>query len=178
MIDPYEILNYMVINTMDDSLGAFRNPYIVFNALEALCWFYCSFAVLVRYLRQGKDRAEISYVLSFMAFAISDVIETTGTSILLLLFKGSASWRCSALGRSPWRITRAPSTNGAAPRCGRHGQRFPPAHRLQRLRGTGARIAASRSGCWCDGWVCALPGRTAEPLRAMPPLVRHRHLVA
>lgn len=89
MIDPYDFLNYMVINTMDDSLGAFKAPYIIFNALEAVCWFWCASAVLVRYARQRKDRSEILYALSFAAFAISDVIETTGTSIrLLLLLKG------------------------------------------------------------------------------------------
>ena len=85
----YDIVNYTVIDTQNGSLGLYQIPYVVFNTTEALIWLYVAVAILVRYLRHGKDKIEILYFLSFLAFALSDVIETSGTTLLLLLFKGA-----------------------------------------------------------------------------------------
>lgn len=89
MPDFYTVANQLLIDPRDESLGAFRTPYLVFNTLEALCWLACALAVWVRYARHRKDRAELPYGLSFLAFALSDVLETSGTSLLLLAFKGA-----------------------------------------------------------------------------------------
>jgi len=84
----YEFLNYHIIDTSDDSLAAFKQPYIVFNTLEALVWFGCSVWVLVRYRKNAGSGLEVLYFLAFLAFGLTDVIETFGTTVLLLLTKG------------------------------------------------------------------------------------------
>lgn len=88
-MNTYDVMNYPLINTEDGSLGSYQLPYIVFNYLEALCWFGCSMRVLGRYLRHRRTPFEIGYFCSFLMFSISDIIETSGTTPLLLLFKGA-----------------------------------------------------------------------------------------
>jgi hypothetical protein len=89
MPDFYAIANQLLINPRDESLGAFRTPYLVFNTLEALCWLACALFVWIRYARHRKTRAELAYGFAFLAFALSDLLETSGTSLLLLAFKGT-----------------------------------------------------------------------------------------
>ena len=84
----YEIFNALLINTNDDSLGLYRLPYIVFNYAEAACWFICAGMVIVRYVKLKKSKMEILYGLSFFAFSLTDVMETCGTTLLLLMLKG------------------------------------------------------------------------------------------
>ena len=88
VINYYELCNHLLINTKNGSLGSFGMPYMVFNCIEALCWFYISISIIFRYLRHKKTKMEILYAISFFAFALSDVIETSGITLLLLLFKG------------------------------------------------------------------------------------------
>lgn len=88
-MDAYEFLNFSLIDTKGDSLGAFRTPYLIFNSMEAVCWLAVSGAILVRHFRTKSPRRELWYALSFLAFGGSDVIETCGTTPLLLLFKGA-----------------------------------------------------------------------------------------
>lgn len=89
MFDFYELLNFRLINTRDGSLGGFLAPYLIFNSLEALCWMAVALVILARFLKKRRRRAECYYALSFFAFGLSDVIETSGTTPLLLLFKGA-----------------------------------------------------------------------------------------
>ncbi len=89
MFDLYGFLNVLLINTGDDSLGWLKVPYLAFNSIEALCWCWCAGFVAVRYRRQRKTRLELPYALAFFAFGLSDLIETCGTTPLLLLFKGA-----------------------------------------------------------------------------------------
>ena len=89
MPDFLEFANQLLIDPRDEGLGAFRTPYLVFNSLEALCWLACALAVWIRYARLRRCRTELAYGLSFFAFALSDVLETSGTSLLLLAFKGA-----------------------------------------------------------------------------------------
>lgn len=65
-------------------------PIWYFNTLEALCWLACALYVWIRYTRHRKTRAELAYGLAFLAFALSDLLETSGTSLLLLAFKGTS----------------------------------------------------------------------------------------
>lgn len=88
-VNVYSFANYLFIDTSDDSLGSFRVPYIIFNGFEAIIWFGCSILVLNRHLKTGKHRHEILYALAFALFGLSDVIETSGTSLLLILFKAA-----------------------------------------------------------------------------------------
>ncbi|RYD31348.1 MAG: hypothetical protein EOP86_18090 [Verrucomicrobiaceae bacterium] len=89
MPDAYGFLNLRLIDTRGDSLGFLRLPYLIFNAVEAVCWLAVSLVILWRFLRHRKSRREIYYALAFLAFGLSDVIETSGTTALLLLFKGA-----------------------------------------------------------------------------------------
>lgn len=57
--------------------------------MEALCWLAVSGVILLRHSRKNSPRRELWYALSFFAFGGSDVIETCGTTPLLLLFKGA-----------------------------------------------------------------------------------------
>ncbi len=89
MFDAYAILNHLLIDPRGNTLGVIRWPYLIFNAVEALCWLGISLAILVRFGKHRKTKAELAYALSFFAFGLSDVIETSGTTLLLLLFKGA-----------------------------------------------------------------------------------------
>lgn len=85
----YTYANHLLIDTQDDGLGMLRWPYLVFNSLEALVWFACAVYVIVRWRRHGRGPSELYYALAYAAFGLSDVIETYGTTPLLLLFKGA-----------------------------------------------------------------------------------------
>lgn len=85
----YTYLNYLLIDTAHDSLGAYKLPYIIFNSTEAAIWLLCSLYIMFRWLRTRIDHGELYYGLSFLLFGISDVIETSGMSLLLLLLKGA-----------------------------------------------------------------------------------------
>ena len=87
VFDFYSWLNFLIINTRDDSLGVLRTPYLVFNTFESFAWFYCAGFVFIRAVRHGTPRGELSYSAAFLFFGISDAIETGGTTGLLLLFK-------------------------------------------------------------------------------------------
>lgn len=89
MFDCYQFLNFPLINTRDGSLGGFLAPYLIFNSLEAVCWLLVAAVIQARFLKKRRSRAECYYALSFFAFGLSDVIETSGTTPLLLLFKGA-----------------------------------------------------------------------------------------
>jgi hypothetical protein len=89
MFDLYQVCNFLLINTRDDSLGAVKWPYLIFNAGGAVCWLGVAVAILRRHLKFRKSKSEVGYMLAFMAFGLSDFIETSGTTLLLLLFKGA-----------------------------------------------------------------------------------------
>ncbi|MES2705042.1 MAG: hypothetical protein V4726_00420 [Verrucomicrobiota bacterium] len=89
MFDAYGALNFRIIDTRDGSPGGFRIPYLIFNSVEAVCWFAVFLLILWRFPAKRKSRGELYYALSFLAFALSDVIETSGTTPLLLFFKGA-----------------------------------------------------------------------------------------
>lgn len=89
MFDAYTLLNRLLIDPRDESLEVFRWPYLVFNAVEALCWLGIAMAIFFRFLKYRKTNAELAYALSFLAFGLDEVIETSGTSLLLRLFKGA-----------------------------------------------------------------------------------------
>lgn len=92
MFDIYQIadqLNQLLINPRDDSLGRIRIPYLIFNSVEALCWLVVAVAIFWRYWKHRKSSSEIGYSMAFLAFALSDMIETSGTTLMLLLFKGA-----------------------------------------------------------------------------------------
>jgi hypothetical protein len=59
------------------------------DAVAAVCWLGVAVAILRRHLKFRKSKSEVGYMLAFMAFGLSDFIETSGTTLLLLLFKGA-----------------------------------------------------------------------------------------
>ena len=89
MFNLYIYFNYFIIETSYDNLGSFLIPYIVFNIIESLIWIWCSIYVALRYFKSGNNSNELYYSISYFAFGLSDIIETSGTTALLLLFKGA-----------------------------------------------------------------------------------------
>ncbi len=85
----YDVLNFPLINTANDTLGSYRTPYVVFNSIEAAVWVLIAAWILVRWARRGKSKLELLYALSFVLFGLSDVIETFGLTLLLLLMKAA-----------------------------------------------------------------------------------------
>jgi hypothetical protein len=90
MLNLYEFFNYLLINTRDDSLGVIRIPYIVFNLFESVCWLFCALYIFRRCMKNGGGRCELYYSLAYIAFGLGEVLETSGVTPLLLLFKGAA----------------------------------------------------------------------------------------
>jgi len=88
MTTVYDVLNFPLIDTANESLGSYKIPYLVFNSIEALIWILCALGVTARWMRHKRSGHELLYAVAFFAFGASDVIETFGTTLLLLLFKG------------------------------------------------------------------------------------------
>jgi hypothetical protein len=98
MPNPYEYLNYLIINTQDDSLGIIRIPYVVFNGFESVCWICCAIYISRRCLKNSGGREELYYALAYFSFALGEMIEMCGVTVLLLLFKGASLWPSSVSG--------------------------------------------------------------------------------
>ena len=84
-----EIANYMLVDPASEALVDYRIWYIVFNSVEAGCWFAFALFVFIRHLRFRRTRFEALYAFSFFVFGLSDVIEVSGLTVLLLLLKGT-----------------------------------------------------------------------------------------
>jgi hypothetical protein len=59
-----------------------------FNFVEAAAWFVFAALVSIRWRRNRRSSLELWYVLAFVLFGISDVIETWSLTSWLLWWKG------------------------------------------------------------------------------------------
>lgn len=82
-----EFANYVLVDPASDSLVDYQPWYVGFNFFESACWLIFGMVVAVRYLRYRKTPFEALYALAFLLFAFTDLVETTGLTVMLLLFK-------------------------------------------------------------------------------------------
>ena len=87
--DWYLFLNYKLIDTSSDVMALYNWVYIPFNLIESVIWFFWSVRVIVKYKKFNQSLVKWIYSLSYFLFGISDVIELSATTPLLLLFKGA-----------------------------------------------------------------------------------------
>ena len=86
-MDIYEILNYKLLDTSSDLMLSYNWIYIPFNYVEALIWFGYIPRTILKYGKSHNRKMVLLQSLNFLLFGISDVIETSSTSVLLILFK-------------------------------------------------------------------------------------------
>lgn len=82
-----EIANHLLVDPASEALVDYAPWYVGFNWFEAVCWFAFALFVLIRHLRYRRTWFEPMYALTFVVFGLSDVIETAGLTVLLLLLK-------------------------------------------------------------------------------------------
>lgn len=82
-----EIANYLLVDPASEALRDYRPWYVGFNWIEAGCWFGFALFVLIRHLRFRRTRFEPMYALTFLIFGLTDVVETGGLTVVLLLLK-------------------------------------------------------------------------------------------
>jgi hypothetical protein len=82
-----ELANFLLVDPASDALADYRPWYVGFNWIEASCWLAFAVFVLIRHLRLRRTPFEPMYALAFLIFAATDVIETTGLTVILLLLK-------------------------------------------------------------------------------------------
>ena len=87
--DWYQFLNYKIIDTSSEVMSEYNWIYIPFNAIESMIWFFCSIRVWMKYRKNMDFPAKFIYSMAFLLFSLSDIIELSATTPLLLLFKGS-----------------------------------------------------------------------------------------
>lgn len=87
--DWYLFLNYKLIDTSSEVMADYNWIYVPFNAIEALIWLFSAIHVFIKYRRNDYFSIKLIYAGSFFLFGISDIIELSATTPLLLLFKGT-----------------------------------------------------------------------------------------
>ncbi|HEX3134926.1 MAG TPA: hypothetical protein VHX44_15270 [Planctomycetota bacterium] len=80
-------MNYLLVDPASESLVDYRPWYVVFNWIESACWLGFAVFVCGRHLRYRRTWIEPMYALTFLIFALTDAIETTGLTIILLVLK-------------------------------------------------------------------------------------------
>ena len=81
-----EFANYLLVDPASDSLVDDQPWYVGFNIFESACWLILAVVVAVRHLRYRKTPFEALYALAFLLFVFTDLVETTGLTVMLLLF--------------------------------------------------------------------------------------------
>ncbi len=82
-----ELANFLLVDPSSEALAGYGPWYVGFNWAEAACWVGFALTVFVRHLRCRRTWIEPMYALTFVIFAFTDVIETTGLTVILLLLK-------------------------------------------------------------------------------------------
>ncbi len=82
-----DIANHLLVDPTSDALVDYAPWYVGFNWIEACCWFAFAAFILIRHLRFRRTWFEPMYALSFLVFGLTDVVETGGLTVLLLLLK-------------------------------------------------------------------------------------------
>ena len=85
--DLYAFMDWKLIDTASPWIADYNWLYLPFNALEALAWLVCAVVTWRRHRHRRPARVVWFQVLAFALFGLSDVIELSGTTPLLLLFK-------------------------------------------------------------------------------------------
>ena len=82
-----DFANYLLVDPASESLVDYQPWYVGFNFFESACWLFFAVVVAVRHARYRKTPFEALYALAFLLFAFTDLVETTGLTVMLLLFK-------------------------------------------------------------------------------------------
>jgi hypothetical protein len=89
MIDIYQILNFKILDTSWPIMQEYNWVYQPFNAIEAAIWLGYIPRTIIKYGKSAPRSIIALQCISFLLFSLSDVIEISSTSVLLILFKAA-----------------------------------------------------------------------------------------
>jgi hypothetical protein len=89
MNDIYEVLNYKILDTAWPIMQEYNWIYQPFNAIESAIWLAYIPRTIIKYGKSAPRLIISLQCISFFLFSLSDMIEITSTSVLLILFKAA-----------------------------------------------------------------------------------------